>query len=200
MLNELIRNLRPADFRTSHAVFRLPSPGHARDTLLITCSDLAINPFALIPTKPQHLYVLQNAGNLVALPPPECHGQTDIEAAVALHQISDIVVCGHSQCGVMETMLAASDVGLPRSLSRGLRSAQKTMRIVAACCGGLTGKGLSSEAARINILVQLANLRAIPSIVSQLDTGTIHLHGWFYSCGKISAYDPNQAEFISLSQ
>jgi carbonic anhydrase len=111
--------------------------------LLITCSDLAIDPFALIPTNVQDLYVLQNFGNLAPPPDPERDNATDVEGAVALYQAEDIVICGHSHCGVMRTLLSSDKYGLPAPVASRLRPARKTMQIVAAHCGGLRGQGRS---------------------------------------------------------
>lgn len=200
MLKKLTENLRPADFRSSHALFQLPFCRRPPVTLLIACSDLAMNPFALIPTNGQDLYVLQNPGNLATPPNPERDDATEVENAVALYQAADIVVCGHSHCGVMRSLLSSDKHGLPAPFASRLRPAQKTIRIVAAHCGGLRGERLLTEAARVNILVQLENLRATPSIAARLDGGDLHLHGWLYSGGVITAYDPRRAEFVDLAQ
>jgi carbonic anhydrase len=200
VLQKLIESLRPADFRSSHALFELPSRGRPSRTLLIACSDLAIDPFTLIPTNHQDLYVLQNFGNLAPPPDPEHYDATDVERAVALYQAEDIVVCGHAHCGVMRTLLSSDKYGLPAPFASRLRPAQKTKQIVAAHCGGLRGERLLTDAARVNVLVQLENLRATPSIAERLGSGELHLHGWLYTAGVITAYDPHRAEFVDLAQ
>jgi carbonic anhydrase len=200
MLKQLIKSLRPADFRSSHSLFDLPFRSRPPGTLLIACSDLAVDPFSLISTNAQDLYVLQNFGNLVPSPDPERHDATGVEGAVALYQVEDIVVCGHSHCGVMRTLLSSDEHRLPMPFASWLRPAQKTKQIVAAHFGALRGGRLLTEAARVNILVQLHNVRANPSIAAQLDRGNLHLHGWIYTDGTISAYDPHRAEFVDLAQ
>jgi carbonic anhydrase len=52
----------------------------------------------------------------------------------------------------------------------------------------------------VNILVQLANLRSTPSIAARLDGGDLHVHGWLYSDGVITVYDPHLAKFVDLAQ
>lgn len=200
MLKRLIESLRPADFRSSHALFGLPSRGRRSATLLIACSDLVADPFGLIPTNVQDLYVLQNFGNLAAPPNSQGGERTDVETVVDLYDTEDIVVCGHSQCGVMRALLSSDKYGLSKPFAACLRPARKTMEILSAYSGGLRGERLLTEAARVNILVQLENLRATPSIAERLDSGDLHLHGWLYTAGVITVYDPHRAEFVDLAQ
>lgn len=200
MLKELTESLRPSDFRSSHTLFELPIRREPTVTLLLTCSDMAMNPFALIPTNVHNLYVLQNPGNLATPPDPEHDDGTEVENTVALYHAANIVVCGHSHCGVLRSLLPNDHDGLPSPFATKLRCAQKTIRIVAAHCAKLAGERLLTEAARVNVLVQLENLRAIPSIAARLDAGLLHLHGWLYTDGVITAYDPRRAEFVGLAQ
>lgn len=195
MLDKLIEGLRPANFRSSHALFGPPSRNGRSGTLLIACSDLAIDPLSLIPTNTRNLYVLQNFGNLAAAPDPARCDATDVESAVALYQVKDIIVCGHSHCNVMRILLCSDKFGLPKPVASRLRPAQKTKQIIAAHRGGLTGDRLLAEAARVNVLVQLENLRDTPSIAARLDGGDLHLHGWLFTGGVIAAYDPHRAGF-----
>jgi carbonic anhydrase len=200
VLSKLIASLRPAHFRSSHALFGLSHCGRSSRTLMIACSDLAADPFDLIPTNFRHLYVLQNFGNLAPPPDPQLENANDVESAVALYEARDIIVCGHSHCGVIETLLSSDKNEIPSPFAVSLRPARKTMQIVAAHCGGLRREQLLLEAARVNVLVQLENLSVIPSITARLDDGDLHLHGWLYSGGVITAYDPHRAEFVDLAQ
>ncbi len=79
--------------------------------LFITCSDLQMNPSLLPQTKLGELFVLQNIGNIV----PPCgaaEGAADdtIEYAVSVCGVKDIVICGHSHCGVMGALLDQSKI------------------------------------------------------------------------------------------
>ena len=65
-------------------------------------------------SKPGDLFVVKNVGNIV--PPSSATGSTNstaaaIEFAVETLRVSDIVICGHSQCGAMSALLGENPVG-----------------------------------------------------------------------------------------
>ena len=53
-----------------------------------------------------------------------------------------------------------------------------------------------------NVLVQLENLRTLPSVASRLVRGDLHLHGWVYKIetGEVFAYDTATGQFVPLAQ
>jgi len=201
MIRKLIAGFRPTEFRPAHALFEWPTRGRGPATLLIGCADFGVDPYSLIPTNTQNLYVLQNFGNLAGAPDPLRPAEANaVEAALALYPIRDVVVCGHSPCGVMKTLVADDPGGPAAAVAGRLHQARKTREIVSACYGRLRGEPLLTAAAQVNVLVQLENLRECPGVASRLDRGDLHLHGWVYASNAISAYDPHQGLFIPLAQ
>src|SRR5690242_9961617 len=86
-----------------------PRPQAARSTaapqrpeaLFIACSDARVSPAFLTGARPGQLFELRNVGNVV---PPHRPGRptgeaATIEYAVCVLGVTDIVVCGHSDCG-----------------------------------------------------------------------------------------------------
>ena len=84
------------------------------DTLFVTCSDSRVVPHVLASTEPGDLFTLRNVGNLV--PPATAEGistgdlseASAIEYAVLVLKVANIVVCGHSECGAMKSVMARS--------------------------------------------------------------------------------------------
>jgi carbonic anhydrase len=196
-----IHRLRPEEFRPSHALFELPARGQGPEALLIACSDLAIDPYSLIPTNATDLYVLQNIGNLAAPYDPRRPDQaSSVETALALYPLKDIVVCGHAPCDVMRNLLASDEAVEESAVAAWFRHAERTRQIVSEHYAGLGGEPLLAAAIQENVLVQLENLRTIPAVALGLERGQLRLHGWVYSAGAIYVYDPHQEQFVPLTQ
>ena len=70
--------------------------------LFITCSDSRVVPELLTQQEPGELFVIRNAGNIVPSYSPHPGGvSATVEYAVAVLGVTDIVICGHSDCGAM---------------------------------------------------------------------------------------------------
>lgn len=184
-------------------LFEQLAKGQNPDTLFITCSDSRIDPNLLTRSKPGDLFILRNAGNIV---PP--HGAANggeaatIEFAVAALGVKDIIICGHSHCGAMKGLLQPETVASLPSVASWLSHAETTRRIVRDNYRHLEGDRLVTATVEENVLVQLENLRTLPSVASRLVRGDLHLHGWVYKIetGEVFAYDKTSGQFVPLAQ
>src|SRR3569832_761520 len=77
--------------------------GQRPDALFITCADSRIDPCLLTQTKPGELFICRVIGNVVP-PYPDAIGgvSATIEYAVGVLGVPDVIVCGHTDCGVMK--------------------------------------------------------------------------------------------------
>src|SRR3954465_9819693 len=108
-LIEGVHKFRHDAFGNYRKLFRkLSQEGQNPHTLFITCSDSRMLAELITQSKPGDLFVIKNVGNIVPPPDPErgC-GSTGagIEFAVEVLGVSDIVVCGHSQCGAISALM-----------------------------------------------------------------------------------------------
>src|ERR1700733_10093733 len=103
------------EFGNYRKLFRkLSEEGQNPHTLFITCSDSRVLAELITQSKPGDLFVVKNIGNIV--PPARVVRDTNstaaaIEFAVENLRVSDIVICGHSQCGPSSAMLGNAPVG-----------------------------------------------------------------------------------------
>ncbi|HAB24494.1 MAG TPA: carbonic anhydrase, partial [Pantoea sp.] len=73
--------------------------------LFISCSDSRLVPELVTQQEPGQLFVIRNAGNIVPPFGPEPGGvSATIEYAVMVLGVSEIIICGHSNCGAMNAI------------------------------------------------------------------------------------------------
>ena len=114
-LIEGVHKFRNDEFGNYRKLFRkLSREGQNPHTLFITCSDSRVLAELITQSKPGDLFVVKNVGNIV--PPASAKGDTNstaaaIEFAVENLRVSDIVICGHSQCGAISALLGETQIG-----------------------------------------------------------------------------------------
>lgn len=198
-----IHTFQQQDFRPLQGLFEQLSKGQSPETLFITCSDSRIDPNLLTRSQPGELFILRNAGNIV---PP--HGAASggeaatIEFAVSALGVKDIIVCGHSHCGAMRGLLTPEAVAEMPAVASWLKHAETTQRIIRENYQHLNGQDLLTATVEENVLVQLENLRTLPSVASRLVRGDLHLHGWVYkiATGEVFAFDSDSGQFVPLAE
>ncbi len=198
-----IHQFLQSDFQPLQGLFEQLAKGQTPETLFITCSDSRIDPNLLTRSKPGDLFILRNAGNIV---PP--HGAASggeaatIEFAVAALGVKDVIICGHSHCGAMQGLLKPEVVAELPAVASWLTHAETTRRIVRENYRHLDGPQLLTATIEENVLVQLENLRTLPSVASRLAAGKLKLHGWVYKIetGQVFGFDQESGQFLPLAE
>lgn len=189
-------------FEEKRALFTRLSNGQSPRALFITCSDSRVDPMLLTQTDPGELFILRNAGNMV---PPFGHMQggstATIEYAVAVLKVAHIIVCGHTDCGVMKALLHPDQVKDLPAVREWVGQAETTRRIMREHHVDCEHDERLILTTQENVRAQLDNLRTHPSVALQLRKGEIALHGWVYSIstGDVWVYDFNTERFDPLS-
>jgi carbonic anhydrase len=169
--------------------------------LFITCSDSRILPNVITDTEPGDLFIIRNAGNIVPPAGAPVGGEAaTIEYAVAVLNIPNIIVCGHSQCGAMKALMTRQSTNDLPAVGQWISLAETTRRIVQRKYPNLSAAELEVAAVQENVLVQLNHIRTHPVVAERLAIGTLQLHGWYYDIGSgvISAYDEITKEFMEI--
>ncbi len=200
-LIEGLHHFRRQVFPEKKKLFERLALGQSPRILFITCSDSRVAPHLLTAAEPGDIFVIRNAGNLV---PPYGSGggeEAGVEFAVAGLGVTDVVVCGHSDCGAMKGLLdpAAISSKLP-SVHRWLANAESTRRVVEALAPDPERR--LDTAIEVNVLRQLDNLRGHPAVAAALAQGTVALHGWVYGIGNGSVrhYDDELGRYVEFEE
>jgi carbonic anhydrase len=201
-----VHRFRSGEFGNYRKLFRqLSQEGQNPHTLFITCSDSRVLAELITQSKPGDLFVVKNVGNIV--PPASVTGSTNstaaaIEFAVEKLCVSDIVVCGHSQCGAMTALLSeqASPRPLPH-LDEWLKLAAPVREIIERQYAFLQSEPERlNAAAEENVLFALENLHSYHCVQDRLADGSLRLHGWFFkiATAELFAFDPEAQQFKPL--
>jgi carbonic anhydrase len=178
----------------NHELFEKLALGQRPEALFITCADSRIDPCLLTQTKPGELFICRVIGNIVP-PYPDAVGgvSATIEYAVGVLRVPAVVICGHTDCGVMKGALNPEALEPYPSVTAWLRYAQVKLRKPVPDADSLLA--LTEQ----NVVAQLENLRSHPAVAARLEEGDFALHGWVYHIGPgiVTAYDEESRNFLS---
>ncbi|TCW83072.1 carbonic anhydrase [Burkholderia sp. SRS-46] len=169
--------------------------------LFISCSDSRLVPELVTQREPGDLFVIRNAGNIVPSYGPEPGGvSASVEYAVSVLRVSDVVICGHSDCGAMTAIATCQCLDHLPAVGHWLRYADSARVVNEARTHRSEGDRIDAMV-RENVIAQLANLNTHPSVRLALEEGRLALHGWVYDIesGGIDAYDGAAGRFVSLA-
>jgi carbonic anhydrase len=188
-------------FPQREALFRKLATGQTPRALFISCSDSRMVPELVTQREPGDLFVIRNAGNIVPSFGPEPGGvSATVEYAVAALRVSDVVICGHSDCGAMTAVATCQCLDHMPAVANWLRYAESARLVNESREHGSERERIDSMV-RENVIAQLNNLKTHPSVALALAQGRLTLHGWVYDIesGTIDALDGATRQFVPLS-
>ncbi|HEY6445828.1 MAG TPA: carbonic anhydrase [Acidobacteriaceae bacterium] len=170
------------------------------EALFITCADSRIVPSLVLQTEPGDVFLCRSVGNIV---PP--HGQmaggvsATVEYAVEVLEVSDIIVCGHSDCGAIKAMFDRRDLSRLPLTAKWLGFIEPAWKYLDAAIPS-DPRLLQGALIRANVVAQLENLKTHPEVARGLAHKTVAVHGWYFDIltGTIESYDPQQRKFVAL--
>lgn len=173
-------------------LFEKLATGQRPEALFITCADSRIDPCLLTQTEPGELFICRVIGNIVP-PYPETVGgvSATIEYAVGVLRVSEVIVCGHTDCGVMRGALNPGTLERYPNVTAWLRYANVVQRDPEPSPEFLLA--LTEQ----NVVAQLRNLRLHPSVADRLQNADLALHGWVYhiGAGTVTSYNEESQKF-----
>lgn len=183
--------------------------GQSPDTLFIACSDSRVAPNVFASSDPGDMFVIRNVGNLV----PACGGShglstadeseaAAIEFAVQFLKVSDIIICGHSECGAMQALMTGRENLNAPNLKAWLRHGEEALKAMDQ------DDRLSQELAphnrlsQLNVLQQIENLKSYPIIQERIANHTLRVHGWWFELARaaVQSFDPDLGRFVEINE
>jgi carbonic anhydrase len=176
-------------------LFEKLAAGQRPEALFITCADSRIDPCMLTQTYPGELFICRVIGNVVP-PYPDAIGgvSATIEYAVGVLRVPEVIVCGHTDCGVMRGALNPEALQAFPNVTAWLRYANIEHREPEPSPDFLLAL------AENNVVAQLKNLGSHPTVADRLKQGDLALHGWVYDIGTgaVTVYNEATGTFERL--
>lgn len=167
-----------------------------------TCADSRIVPNMLLQTGPGDVFTERTPGNIVPRYSDHVGGVTaSMEYAVMVLHVPHIIICGHTDCGVMKALLEPEQTA-------GMPALQSWMRHALPARERLLRENSNAPKAEklrllteYNVLTQMENLRTHPAVEAALAKGELEIHGWIYDIGRgeVSQTDPQTGRFSPLA-
>ncbi|MFO0748519.1 MAG: carbonic anhydrase [Myxococcota bacterium] len=199
-MKKLLRGI--ADFRSRvrpayRDMFAQLALGQRPDCLFIACADSRVVPNMVASTDPGDLFVMRNVGNLVPPLGPDGVSLGDesewaaIEFAVETLAVSEIVVCGHSNCGAIHALHGGRERVVAPHLRSWLRHAEPALsRHADEDERGRTLAGVSAvdRISQLNVLVQIDHIRTYDIVRERVEAGLLRLHAWWFDVANADVY------------
>lgn len=171
------------------------------EALFITCADSRIDPCMLTQTKPGELFIARVIGNIVPRYPKTIGGvSATIEYAVGVLEVPDVIICGHTDCGVMKGVLNPEALESLPSVHAWLDHAQPARKSAEKFQMESGAHGFLLALTERNVVEQIDNLRTHPAVASRLAQGNLQLHGWVYHIGNglVTSYVSGLNKFLPI--
>jgi carbonic anhydrase len=173
---------------------RLAAEGQNPTTLFIGCCDSRLVPNLLTDSGPGEIFMIRNVGNFV--PPFEHdaghHGTSAaIEFGVVILNVTDVVVCGHSDCGAIRALYEPPNESTPH-INSWLQLGRPAMVAEKA------SPDVCRRTEQRSVIVQLERLLSFPMVRERVDAGKLALHGWYFdvSTGDVLVLDVETGSFV----
>jgi len=188
--------------------FAMLALGQRPDALFIACSDSRVAANVFASTEPGDMFVIRNVGNLI---PPFSEGNeaphfgseaAAIQFGLANLPISDLIVCGHSECGAIGALARGELPTQMPALDCWLRHGESSLRKLEA--GATLGNHLErhNQLSQLNVLEQLEHLKTYPQVQEGLASGRLRLHGWYFDIkeANVYEYEPSEGRFRLIDE
>lgn len=189
-----------ASFKDYESRFKeLAKNGQDPNILFITCSDSRVDPSLITKAKPGSLFIVRNIGNFVApySPDEDFHSTAAaIEYAVSVLNVTDIIICGHSDCGAIKSLYDIPKTKDLIHVKKWLELGQEAKNYVEKNYPNLRENKMEILE-KTSILFQMNNLLTYPSVKKSMEENNISIHGWYFKIktGSIEYYDKKTSTF-----
>jgi carbonic anhydrase len=144
------------------------------------------------------LFICRVIGNIVPRYPHAIGGvSATIEYAVGVLEVKHLVLCGHTDCGVMKGVMNPAVLKPLPSVAAWLKYANAARIAARKDRSSTDNPEFLLKLTEMNVVEQLKNLRTHPTVAARLDERKLQLHGWVYQIGPglVTAWNEQKKTF-----
>ncbi len=168
------------EYKNNKDFYRNLVLGQNPKILWLGCSDSRVTPERITGVNAGDIFVHRNIGNIV--PTHDWNFATVTEYAINYLKITDIVVCGHSQCGAIKALDQDIDDAYLSLWINNARAAKDTVdSIEKPAVTEEERKERSCKIEKENIKLQIRHLKEYPLVKKAIKSGIIKIHGLYYN-------------------
>ena len=185
---------RESDFTPNLDYYRELAGGQHPDTLWIGCSDSRLQTGHITQARAGELFIQRNIGNIV--PIHDWNFATVLEYAVMHLKVSDVVVCGHSNCGAIRALDTEShDAYIPLWLNNAREAKTRVDKTIEPPETVLEKEARYRLIEQENVRLQLEHLYTYPLLKAAVNAQQIQVHGLYYDLanGALTRVTESQA-------
>lgn len=193
-----VLRFRKKIFPIRRAIYEQLANHQAPQILFITCIDSRVDPADLCDADPGDMFVERTPGNLVPLYADTRSGiSASIEYAVTALEVTDIIICGHSDCGALKATLAPRKRKKLPAVDRWMHWADEAAAYVRKHHRNDDDATKLHHLCQRNVLAQMQHIESHPSVAKRRAAGLLRIHGWVYEIhtGEVHACHPETGEF-----
>jgi carbonic anhydrase len=176
-----VKRFQQRVFPNRKVLFERLAKAQSPKALFLTCADSRVVPSLITQTGPGDLFVERNPGNLVPIYSEESVGvSASIEYAITVLRVEHIIICGHSDCGVVKSILYPEKVTQLPAVTRWMEFGADARHKLLDKYRHLPEEEQLPILTELNILCQINNLHTHPSVRQALHEERLTIHGWVY--------------------
>jgi carbonic anhydrase len=196
------KKFRAEIFPAQHEMFERLKARQQPIAMFITCADSRVVPNLFTQTGPGDIFIERNPGNLVPQYGEFVGGvSAGVEYGMLVLKVPLVIICGHTDCGVMKSLLHSEQAhGLP-GVQEWMRHASESRHRILRDHHEAAEEEKLRLITEYNVLAQIEHLKSHPSVHSRVIRGEVDIRGWVYDIGdgSIWAADPETNRFEKIA-
>jgi carbonic anhydrase len=165
------------------------------DAFLLTCSDSRLVPDLFASTDPGDLFVLRNVGNFI---PPNNSKACDsaaaaLEFAVLYLEVSNIIICGHSECGAIQLLLNEKKHCCDSYLHSWLKNGKEIYDKKPSNIIINSKLSQQNQLSQYNVLNQIEHVKTYSFVQEKINQKKLQVYGWWFDIEHADVYCYEQA-------